>query len=363
MSEDEREERRWSTIYELLASPDQFRRATGVHQLASLADSRPTLYRQRAVDALCEYLRVGHSDDGVVEQLITDTIRERFTLDSEVSWHTCNLVLSGTRFSRPVDFSNCEFRGVVDFSDAHFCREVSFHASRFQLAANFNRCKFDKHADFSDDHFLHEAHFEDSVFSDYTSFEASNFDSDTFFGSEQIEGAEPTITFFGTTIFSMCHFKGEAWFGPSQEDEAGQDSDVSYSRTTAFFAESNFQGACFIRSSHFSQAHFYGRSSFDPRRKPGDRFKGDNRTHFHERADFEGARFLGENTNFDHAVFLRPPSFKDAVSRGELSFYHSSPLFKPAFVGAIGPIEIAEDAQGEQMVKWTDGSGHGNRGR
>ncbi|WP_147680629.1 pentapeptide repeat-containing protein [Actinomyces ruminicola] len=360
MSEDEHEERRWSAVYELLASQDQFRRVTGVHQLLSLADSRPTIYGQRAVDALCEYLRVGRSDDGVVEQLITGTIRERFTADSESSWSACNLILSGARFTRPVDFSNCEFRGEADFSDTHFCREVSFHASRFHLAATFGGCKFDKYSDFSYGHFLQDAHFEDAVFSDQTSFEASHFHADAFFGSEQVEGAEPTITFFGTAIFSMCHFNGEAWFGPSQDDEAHPDATVPYNRTTAFYGDSNFQGADFIRPCHFAQVHFYGRSLFDPRRQSKDRLKADSITHFHELADFEGARFLGTNTNFDHAVFLHPPSFKDAVSEGELSFDQSSPVFKPAFVGAIGPIEIGEDDRGQQKVTWADGSSGGN---
>lgn len=89
----------------------------------------------------CELHDASYLDDGdtnVVIEALLDEVRHSHRL---VGFHLPTVALANT-FDSPLYFEGCQFRGLVDFSNANVAAPITFNSCVFMGGANFTRGRF-----------------------------------------------------------------------------------------------------------------------------------------------------------------------------------------------------------------------------
>ena len=140
---------------EFLSKSSAMEHIAGLHSLASIADSRPDIFRQRVVHTICSFirtakLRINEMGDGTMEKEIEisqasaiEIIREH-TAESmvEQSWSDCVFHLQEAVFYCPVHIEKCNFNERIELWGSTFRRAVYCSESRFK-DININGSRFE----------------------------------------------------------------------------------------------------------------------------------------------------------------------------------------------------------------------------
>lgn len=225
------------TACDQLHSDSPQTRIAGVRALAAVADTYGGIYRQCAVEDLCEYLYDGpaeqnaphgadpqyanvHGDEGddavksVILAVLAEHVRQRWAtaqgagpVDDHL-WSGCYFDIVGAAFREDVDFSAARFSGRFDSGTVQFGAAARFHDVRFGGPTHFTGAVFSGAADFRSTGFDDIAHFEDAIFHDVADFtgatfnDSTSFDTAVFLHQAGFNGA----TFNGSTTFEGAVF-------------------------------------------------------------------------------------------------------------------------------------------------------------
>jgi S-layer protein (TIGR01567 family) len=262
-----------------------------------------------------------------------------------------NLILDGTTFDGPMDFSSTSFNGNVNFKGSEFNREAKFTDCRFNGYADFRdsrfydwayfwKSTFNKDLDFSDAWFNGSADFWKSIFNSNASFNSSTFNGDTNF--------EESV-FNGTADFNESKFYNNADFWKSIFN-----SNASFSRST-FNGDTNFEESVFNGTADFNESKFYNNAYFR-----NSRFKKDvsfASSTFSKEINFEISKFKGY-TNFSYSKFFDYAYFTGSVFKDTADFYRSrfsenidfsdstfsqKPRFDGAYLGDLAILGVKSD--------------------
>ena len=236
-------------------------------------------------------------DDLNVRQAITRTIARHLQPDNHHSWSNYNYDLTGTYFHN-ADFTNCVFRGIIEFAEAHFDgQDTSFAHTEFHgPIASFRRARF-----YGDQTSFVQAQFHSPL----TSFHFVDFySSRTLFGESEFHGKRTNFYrarfHSGWTSFLKAQFNGVVTFSAAQFDGATSFRNAEFYGDRTEFIGSRFTG----KLTTFVKAEFHcARIWFEEMQFSAEE------TSFHltlfcgTEASFSEAWFVGERTVFDAAQF------------------------------------------------------------
>ena len=185
---------------------------------------------------------------------------------------------SNTTFNKPVDFSQARFSRKANFDGATFkgkptfnslsFTEVSFDGATFNgqpelsnttfSKASFSNTTFNKPMDFSQAEFPGEINFDKAIFNESANFSHTTFVGDAYFGDMEVKSG---------IDFSSCEFKGATNFtGAKFSQKTNFESAIFEGKTkfieAEFGMENNFEYTTFTENTYFngitaSEAHFF----------------------------------------------------------------------------------------------------------
>ena len=214
---------------------------------------------------------------------------ERTTFDKQLELSD-NLKL----INQQITITNSEIRGIVNFSNTLFNKQIKFEGAMFSWEVNFLGAKFGEYAYFGRAEFGGHAYFNGVKFSGYANFGGTKFTE--------------------LAIFRGVKFDRDAYF---IEAKFGQGADFGRDE---FGGHTLFIGAEFGRHGDFSETKFGVHTNFE---KVGFREDADFRNaKFGWYAGFEEAEF-GGYANFERAEFGRSVDFDYDQFRQNLSFKYT----------------------------------------
>ncbi len=224
-----------SAAIALLLDPAPGVALSGVRALVALADSSSGIRRQRAVDALCDYLKIDQPDPAVSAVILQHFTRHLQVKQGDVSdlvplddslpasslWNDCAFDLEGALFLTDIDFSRCVFRARLDLEDATFTAGTNFSHAFFQGGADFEDAAFGEAARFTSSRFGGPADFEGAQFGKTADFKNCRFFSAVDFEDARFGGAVrfTDTRFSGLADFEDASFQGSADFTGTQFGE------------------------------------------------------------------------------------------------------------------------------------------------
>jgi hypothetical protein len=219
---------------------------------------------------------------------------------------------SGINFTAiQIDFSGFEFPSTpkkdapcVNFSRCIFGNNQGFRGAKFGENARFDSAIFGKNADFSRSVFGNSATFGNADLSFFANFSGAKFGSLTSFVQTQFG---PGARFRGASFGESANFVCTTFHGWSDFSAATEKEDPENSQ----FSSISFEGSKFKGDAEFTGRKFKSTTNFGPsdnvHSKYNPIFVADVAVEFHGLALFHGCEFH-QDTNFDSARFLAPPS-------------------------------------------------------
>ncbi|MEQ1838102.1 MAG: hypothetical protein ABL858_07180 [Candidatus Nitrotoga sp.] len=233
---------------------------------------------------------------------------------------------SGFSFGNGAMFNDAQFGNGANFDGAQFDDGARFHATKFGNGARFHATKFGNGARFSDAQFGNDAMFNGAQFDNRARFCSAQFGNSAMFNGAQFgNGANFDGAQFGNgasfaawdELITQNFWRergGEEFFVQQRGSYAGAHglrSDAFHGisfRGAQFKGDVSFQGRTFLSKTDFGQTL----DKMTVKTPDGERVipKGQP-TRFKGIPNFHGCT-LYQNTSFDHAEFLAPPSAETA---------------------------------------------------
>lgn len=334
-------------------------RLEGVRALVEVADTYRWTYRQRVVDALCDYLRrqrgsytydvdpSGGADwvgptttfvtlDQPVESLVLEEMRRHLRrrrdatgaceavtqeVEDDQLWCECRFNLDGAILSERVDFDHLTVNGEMSLRDAQLLKGADFTRTSFFLAyfdrawfhgtVSFTGASFRERAEFWGARFDAAATFQDTQFARGCLFRATDFMGRASFKNARLSD---DIVFLGVRFHDTADLSGAEFRSMATFENAMFDATTSFSNTLfhydAVFAFAVFEDAISFRSARFQGDSYFKWTSFDaPPDLVGTVFA---RGAYFQEACFYGGEFQGASFAGD-AVFLDAGFSRDAA--------------------------------------------------
>ena len=284
----------------------------GVRALIEVADTYRWTYRQRVVDALCDYLRrqrgsytydvdpsggaywVGPTTtfvslDQPVESLVLEEMRRHLRrrrdatgaceavtqeVEDDQLWCECRFNLDGAILSERVDFDHLTVNGEMSLSDARLLEGADFTRTSFFLA-DFDRAWFHGNVSFAGASFRERAEFWGARFDAAATFQDAQFARGCLFRETDFMGRasfknarlSDDIVFLGARFHDTADLSGAEFRSMATFENAMFDATTSFSNTLfhydAVFAFAVFEDAISFRSARFQGDSYFKWTSFD----------------------------------------------------------------------------------------------------
>lgn len=311
-------------------------RVRAVQTLMTLADAATDHHKQRAVDALCAYLRMGVADP-TLETAIVMAIRERFAGEHAQKWRCCRVDVSDVDFFTDVSLERCQF-GAFTCVHTHFHGCVSFDFAEFGKGSSFNGATFDQNVSFVGAHFGDDVSFDEVSCADQARFTGAQFGKDASFCTARFaKGAN-----FKDAVFGDWANLWRAQFGPGSSFrngvfvrgayfvEASFGDDADFGGVAIGFgsslAETTWGNRCTFAAAAFDEATYFGYARFGDDTDFRDATFGPDLffdfARFGARTRFDGTTFTGRAV-FSRAQFGANSSFTKVCGDGLFRFDHA----------------------------------------
>lgn len=129
-----------------------------------------------------------------------------------------------------MDFSNAQFYGPSDFSEAHFFTYADFQGAKFYGTSNFHKAHFIDCANFRNVEFQGDTSFDETVFSSESIYSA-NFNNSTFKGSASFDNIQATDIFY---------FNDASFYGPTSFYESNISTNTTIYDLFEIYPDENF---------------------------------------------------------------------------------------------------------------------------
>ena len=129
-----------------------------------------------------------------------------------------------------MDFSNAQFYGPSDFSEAHFFTYADFQGARFYGKSNFHKAHFIDCANFRNVEFQGDTSFDETIFSSESIYSA-NFNNSTFKGSASFDNIQATDIFY---------FNDASFYGPTSFYESNISTGTTIYDLFEIYPDENF---------------------------------------------------------------------------------------------------------------------------
>ena len=246
------------------ASSDLILNSAEQYILKKVADGEAATFKKPNSDEFLECFVNGENRivrGHFLERMLTGNILNLTVKEYGIKIENANILdtlhLNNIVILYPISLRNCSFYDHTNFSTVTFTKDANFSNSTFHKSVNFGASVFSSWTYFINCNFKGEVQFSLAHFAD-SDFGSSSFSNKTEFIGSTFSGKN---SFFFTKFLSHTDFTKSVFFNDTEFVQTFFAKTVSFKSVT-FNSTANFHAARFLDSVDFSDSNFRGESKF-----------------------------------------------------------------------------------------------------